>query len=53
VDYLCRHDWAIDTADILWRRTKLGLFMTPSQQARLTRYLSVHAPHSPEDAHAI
>lgn len=53
VDYLCQHEWAIDAADILWRRTKLGLFMTPSQQARLSRYLCVHVPHSPEDAHAI
>lgn len=25
--------------DILWRRTKLGLFMTPGQQARLQDYL--------------
>jgi glycerol-3-phosphate dehydrogenase len=47
VDYLCQQEWAMDAADILWRRTKLGLFMTPSQQARLTRYLSV-----PSLAHA-
>jgi glycerol-3-phosphate dehydrogenase len=52
VDYLCQHEWAMQTADILWRRTKLGLFMTPSQQARLARYLRVHSPNSPEDAHA-
>jgi glycerol-3-phosphate dehydrogenase len=39
VDYLCREEWARDAADILWRRSKLGLFMTPGQQARLSTYL--------------
>ncbi|GLK88222.1 glycerol-3-phosphate dehydrogenase [Pseudomonas turukhanskensis] len=39
VDYLCREEWARDAADILWRRSKLGLFMTPGQQARLSAYL--------------
>ncbi|MEN0107442.1 MAG: glycerol-3-phosphate dehydrogenase [Pseudomonas sp.] len=39
VDYLCREEWAREAADILWRRSKLGLFMTPAQQARLSAYL--------------
>ncbi len=39
VDYLCREEWAIGLDDILWRRTKLGLFMTPGQQERLAQYL--------------
>ena len=39
VEYLCREEWARDAADILWRRSKLGLFMTPGQQARLSTYL--------------
>ena len=39
VDYLCRHEWAHSSADILWRRSKLGLFMTPGQQAKLEHYL--------------
>ncbi|MGY4532580.1 glycerol-3-phosphate dehydrogenase [Pseudomonas sp. TE3786] len=47
VDYLCREEWARDAADILWRRSKLGLFMTPGQQARLTTYLE-----SPQGVHA-
>jgi glycerol-3-phosphate dehydrogenase len=42
----------MQAADILWRRTKLGLFMTPSQQARLARYLCIEAPNNPEGAHA-
>ncbi|MGE8497635.1 MAG: glycerol-3-phosphate dehydrogenase [Pseudomonas sp.] len=48
VDYLRQEEWAVDSADILWRRSKLGLFMTPMQQARLTQYLHVESPHSPE-----
>jgi glycerol-3-phosphate dehydrogenase len=47
VDYLCREEWARDAADILWRRSKLGLFMTPGQQARLSTYLQ-----SPQGANA-
>jgi glycerol-3-phosphate dehydrogenase len=40
VDYLCRVEWALTAEDILWRRSKLGLFLEPGQQARLQDYLS-------------
>lgn len=40
VDYLCREEWALEADDILWRRTKLGLFTTPEQQQALRDYLS-------------
>ncbi len=46
VDYLRREEWARSSADILWRRSKLGLFMTPAQQTRLQEYLHSHDPHS-------
>ena len=49
VDYLRREEWARSSADILWRRSKLGLFMTPAQQTRLQDYLNSRDPHS---AHA-
>ncbi|WP_145187852.1 glycerol-3-phosphate dehydrogenase [Pseudomonas sp. URMO17WK12:I11] len=39
VDYLCREEWARDADDILWRRTKLGLFTTASEQQALRDYL--------------
>ncbi|WPO99055.1 glycerol-3-phosphate dehydrogenase [Pseudomonas sp. HR96] len=39
VDYLCQEEWAHTAADILWRRTKLGLFTTEAQQQRLEQYL--------------
>jgi len=32
-------EWAQTTEDILWRRTKLGLFMQPAEVALLQRYL--------------
>lgn len=40
VDYLVEHEWARSVEDILWRRTKLGLRLTPLQIERLTRYLA-------------
>jgi glycerol-3-phosphate dehydrogenase len=39
VDYLRSQEWACEAYDILWRRTKLGLFTTPEEQANLARYL--------------
>ncbi|WP_068829866.1 glycerol-3-phosphate dehydrogenase [Pseudomonas sp. BMS12] len=46
VDYLRREEWAMEAEDILWRRTKLGLFMTTSQQARLRSYLQQDTPQA-------
>ncbi|MCE3025935.1 glycerol-3-phosphate dehydrogenase [Salinicola sp. DM10] len=42
VDYLIDHEWARTSDDILWRRTKLGLAMTPAQVAALDAYLATH-----------
>ncbi|EJL04413.1 MULTISPECIES: glycerol-3-phosphate dehydrogenase [Pseudomonas] len=39
VDYLCSDEWALDARDILWRRSKLGLFTTPAEQEKLQQYL--------------
>ncbi|MNQ79316.1 Aerobic glycerol-3-phosphate dehydrogenase [compost metagenome] len=47
VDYLCQEEWAVSAEDILWRRTKLGLFMSASQQARLEHYLKHEHPRRP------
>ncbi len=51
VDYLRQEEWAQSAEDILWRRSKLGLFLTPAQQGQVAAYLQQH-PHSPRDAHA-
>jgi glycerol-3-phosphate dehydrogenase len=39
VDYLCSEEWATTAHDILWRRSKLGLFTTPAEQEKLASYL--------------
>ncbi|MGV8918657.1 MAG: glycerol-3-phosphate dehydrogenase [Pseudomonas sp.] len=43
VDYLCSEEWANHAEDILWRRSKLGLFTTPEEQARVEEYLNTVA----------
>ncbi len=40
VDYLCSQEWALEAHDILWRRTKLGLFTTPEEQQHLAQYMT-------------
>jgi len=39
VDYLVNHEWAVSCDDVLWRRTKLGLFFTEQAKIKLTNYL--------------
>jgi glycerol-3-phosphate dehydrogenase len=40
VDYLMREEWATQADDIIWRRSKLGLHMSPAEQAALQEYMS-------------
>ncbi|WP_430317876.1 glycerol-3-phosphate dehydrogenase [Pseudomonas nitroreducens] len=47
VEYLVREEWARDADDILWRRTKLGLFLNAQQQHQLQRYLTPESPALP------
>jgi len=39
VTYLCQHEFAQTGDDILWRRSKLGLKLSKSEQAALKTYL--------------
>ncbi|APG63454.1 glycerol-3-phosphate dehydrogenase [Sphingorhabdus lutea] len=39
VDYLIDQEWARHSDDILWRRTKLGLRLTPEQVKNLQNYV--------------
>lgn len=39
VNFLRREEWAMDAEDILWRRTKCGLHMTPEQRAAFADYM--------------
>ncbi len=44
VDFLLRHEYARTAEDILWRRTRLGLHLTPGQVAALDAYLAGAVP---------
>jgi glycerol-3-phosphate dehydrogenase len=39
VDYLIANEWATSAEDVLWRRTKCGLHMTPAQRQRVADYV--------------
>ena len=39
VDYLIRHEWAGCAADVLWRRGKLGLFLSAAEAENLDCYI--------------
>jgi glycerol-3-phosphate dehydrogenase len=40
IDWLVANEWARAEDDVLWRRTKCGLHMTPEQRSRVQDYLS-------------
>ncbi|WP_371376089.1 glycerol-3-phosphate dehydrogenase [Thalassotalea aquiviva] len=40
VAYLIDHEWACSVEDILWRRTKVGLFINKRQQQKIEQYIS-------------
>ena len=40
VDYLMAEEWAHTADDVLWRRTKLGLRVTPEDKERLAAYMA-------------
>lgn len=50
VDYLVNEEWAKGTEDILWRRSKLGLYFSSAETERLNQYLQQHPsqPTMPE-----
>lgn len=39
IRYLRAHEWAVTAEDILWRRTKRGLHMTPEERAAVQAHL--------------
>jgi D-erythritol 1-phosphate dehydrogenase len=39
IDYLIAQEWATSAEDILWRRTKCGLHMTPGEREAVSHYL--------------
>ncbi len=45
VRYLIRDEWAVEPDDILWRRTKEGLHMTPLQRDAFARWMADQRPN--------
>jgi glycerol-3-phosphate dehydrogenase len=45
VNWLCEHEFAATSEDILWRRTKLGLHFTPEQAEQLESWLATQNGH--------
>ncbi|MDA7742284.1 glycerol-3-phosphate dehydrogenase [Francisellaceae bacterium] len=45
VDYLVKEEWATDVESIVWRRTKLGLWLTTEEQDQLAVYLDSIKSH--------
>ncbi len=43
VQYLCREEFARSVDDILWRRSKLGLYLANNDTGPLERWLAAHA----------
>jgi glycerol-3-phosphate dehydrogenase len=40
LQYLVKHEWARQSDDVLWRRTKLGLHMTPSERQAVEQWFT-------------
>ncbi len=38
--YLARHEWAVSGADVLWRRSKMGLHLLPQAEAQIDAFLA-------------
>jgi glycerol-3-phosphate dehydrogenase len=43
LNFLIEQEWAIEVEDIIWRRTKRGLYLTENQVEQIKIYLSKHA----------
>lgn len=50
VRYLMANEWAMNADDILWRRTKCGLRMSPAEAAALDSYIAHTCQQNDEDA---
>jgi glycerol-3-phosphate dehydrogenase len=46
VRYLMRDEWAVEPDDVLWRRTKEGLHMSPAQRAEFARWMAAQIPNA-------
>ncbi len=42
VEYLMQYEWAQTIEDILWRRTKLGLFFSEEEKIKLQEFINIY-----------
>ncbi len=47
VRHLIRDEWAVEAEDVLWRRTKEGLHMTPAEREAFARWMAELRANSP------
>jgi len=50
--YLMEQEWALTVEDVLWRRSKLGLHLTPGQAAALENWMRLAAAAMPPQGSA-
>lgn len=53
VDYLMAEEWAMTADDILWRRTKQGLYATDEQVRELSSYIALRVAGCTQSAAAV
>ena len=53
VDYLMRNEWARTAQDVVWRRSKLGLRMTPAEIGALDRVMAAHTQQDAPQGRAL
>ncbi|MFP5407212.1 MAG: glycerol-3-phosphate dehydrogenase C-terminal domain-containing protein, partial [Gammaproteobacteria bacterium] len=53
VRYLMREEWARDAADVLWRRTKLGLRLNAAETARVENWMRAARAGVPRFCHTV
>jgi glycerol-3-phosphate dehydrogenase len=44
LNYLHTHEWARSADDVLWRRSKLGLHLTPAERGMVAHWCNAHWP---------
>ena len=45
VSYLMTWEWALSAADVVWRRSKLGLRLSAAEIASIDEWIATKAPH--------
>ncbi|NQZ31826.1 MAG: glycerol-3-phosphate dehydrogenase [Oceanospirillaceae bacterium] len=50
VDYLIADEWAVTLEDVLWRRTKMGLYLSSDQQQVLDEYIQLKTTTADESS---